>query len=649
MARGELLHSAAEAAIEMTSGLQALLAVGALAICALTRAESGSDFARIVAPAPILTASQRQDILKREVVEAVDKYRKKIADPAYDPESRELAIYARYVLALGGKPAEAEAALRRTFSAQVPEGDPHAGNFYWWERKRAEKLDENAMSFIAQELGPILLAYRDKLSPEFVAEAMSSAKALVAAMRKRAIVPDYTNICLLDVTGMLLLGEALDDDAAVKEAGERLESWIAFTRREGITEYNSPIYSAVQVGAVETAYNYARDEGLKKRLGQVLDLLWAEAAGAYFPDRAGILAPPYSRNGNYILGRGSIEQYFFSAGLTDRLVEKTVFGGWGRTWLNEVANGYRPGENILALAKTPERWVQGKFGTKPGHGRSMFITPDFALGSASAFYAMDDLQLGAALPDGKSRDLPLVSIILDSGDAPYGKSPRPNALGHNKSYHLSNAIAAVQSRGTVLALLRLDAGSRGPAETVATNLQLPLEAEAVYVDGSMVKAADFEKTAVTPASIVAVRQGRGVVAARFFAVEGLEGQQPGAMLRTDGKEWKAGRFAIYHYKGAERKFARAAARTGVLLAAAAVDNETQLQAFLRELAEAKITSSVEGGLWTAKAEFRGTELSTGLDLAKGEVAFRQVDGVEQSEETFVVNGENWTEKCLGPK
>lgn len=631
----------------MTHYFRMLLVMGAVIVCGLARAESGAEFARIVPPVPVLTASQRQDMLKKEVVEAVDKYRLKIADPAYDPESRELALFARYVLALGGNPSEAEAALRRTFSTQVPEGLPHAGNFYWWERKRAGKLDENAMSFVAQELGPILLGYRDRLSPGFTAEAMTRARSLVEAIRKRKVDPAYTNICLLDITGLLLLGEALGDEAAVREAGQRLEGWIAFTKKEGITEYNSPIYLAVQIGAMETALNYTADEAFKRRLAKGLDLLWAQAASAYFPDRAAVLAPPYSRNGNYILGRGSIEQYFFACGLTDRLVKKSALGGWGRTWLNLAAKGCQPGPHILSLAAEPERWVQARFGTMPGEARSMYITRDFALGSASAFQNMDDLQLGAALPDGPARDLPLVSIVLDSGDAPYGKSPRSNALGHAKSYHLRNETAAVQHRGSVLALLGLDAGSWGPSGSVATNLILPLEAEALYVDGRRVTVADFSKT--SPSSVVAVRQGRGLVAARFFDVEGLEGQSPSAELLADGREWKAGRFAIYHYKGAERAFSGVVARCGVLFTAVSVENEEQAQAFLKELSEAGITRTLEGGLWTAKVRFRGTELSAGLDVKTGRVAFRKIDGVEQAEGAFAVNGQNWMSQCLEGK
>jgi len=143
------------------------------------------------------------------------------------------------------------------------------------------------------------------------------------------------------------------------------------------------------------------------------------------------------------------------------------------------------------------------------------------------------------------------------------------------------------------------------------------------------------------------RQGRGLVAVRFFDVEGLEGQVPSAGLRADGRESKAGRFAVYHYQGAERSFSDDVARCGVLFTAVSVENEAQ--AFLKELSVAEIARTMEGGLWTAKVRFRGTELSAGLDVDTGRVAFRKIDGVEQAEGAFVVNGQNWMSKCLEKK
>ena len=89
-----------------------------------------------------------------------------------------------------------------------------------------------------------------------------------------------------------------------------------------------------------------------------------------------------------------------------------------RAWVAARLEETPPAPDILALATLPERIVRSRFGTGPGQDRYVWITPDFTIGSASAYYGAQDKRLCVDLASEKK--LPVLHFVVDEYDAPFG-------------------------------------------------------------------------------------------------------------------------------------------------------------------------------------------------------------------------------------
>ncbi len=596
------------------------------------------------APAPAVDPARVQ-VLQERVVTMLDKFDLRLAGPNADPTSRDLPYAALAKLILGRNPANAEKLLRRLFGLQDmnPES-PDYGSFPWQEN-HPEINDKNADQFCLLPVGAIFTRFSGQFSQKFLSEAEPHLRAGVIALQRRKVGPPYTNIFLMKMGSLVLLGQALKDQAVMREGEEMLDQWMAFTRSSGVIEYDSSTYAAVTMGVLQSVYNFTNQASVKQKLKACMDFLWADLAANYFEGNQ-TLSGPQSRYYNFLVGDENVKQLYYLAGLRTMEPGSTLLSDDVRIWSNAAVTDYRPPAFALALASLPERLIKQRFGSEAGKDRTNFVAEDFAIGSVSAFYGNQDNQISVSLKSAKT--LPFIQFTADSTDSPYGKIKSIDRSGHKKPRKEKDLIASVQARDAVLAVASVMPPPGGNVTCLASNIILPLLADGIYVDDRRVDTSLSVDTALTERSTIFVREGSAAIAIRLFAADALAGQNPVLSLKFDGREWGAGRVVAYHYRGKEANLEGQEGQVGFFVIARRCATEESFAAFRDEVMAIPVEIKNDRGIWEASMVWAGHSLKAGIDLQEHRIASRLIDGTSQAVETLTVNGRDYAGEILGP-
>ena len=123
------------------------------------------------------------------------------------------AVVLAYSLIENGTPQDlerAERTIRAVMQCQDRQiGSPHRGNFLW-EREDSVVEDLNAVQFILFNLIPMMIQWRDRLSPELQDEVAETIRLGLQEIARIDVHPDYTNIALKDIANSCLGGELLE-------------------------------------------------------------------------------------------------------------------------------------------------------------------------------------------------------------------------------------------------------------------------------------------------------------------------------------------------------------------------------------------------------------------------------------------------------
>jgi hypothetical protein len=432
-----------------------------------------------------------------------------------------------------------------TFQRLGPAADPERGVFQFHIGGPAI-LRDNPTEFALAPLAALLVAFPP--SAALRKELESSVATALDAMERRNVCPKYTNICLIQAAEMIALGGVLRkaDDPATREFGEarvasgkaRLDQWIAFTRDAGIAEFDSPTYSAVDLMALLIAMHGAEEEAVRAKVSAALDYFWRDLAGNFFPGR-GSLAGPHSRSYSLFTGQGPLALSYYLEGLRAQPPETSDLSAGVLVatidWLNAQKRGYRPPESALCTVTAPEREIVSTFGPKGGAGgrqRYTFITPEFSLGSASADTGNQgndqDEAIRAELAS--SPKTSAIAVLADYLDSPGVSKLKLGDFA--KVTHLRMGPVAAQKKGTMLALLRVDATDpkyAGEGESIhpvnlATNIVIPADADEILIDGRPVDRA--RDVSVDGRPTLVVRIGTGAVAVSVLDASGVECSSP---------------------------------------------------------------------------------------------------------------------------
>lgn len=592
---------------------------------------------------------QRTKVVEGYLRQRLAEFETKVAASSPSVDSPDLANAALAYIILGEGDdkgvAKAEAALELIFSAQnMKAGSPGFGDCPWFVNNPKAR-DENSIEFTCHALGPLFLTYGDRFPKDFLDKAVPHLKAALVAVSNHQVNVDYTNIALMKVANLILLGEYVNDPASIAKGKARLDDWIAYTRTNGITEFDSGTYGQVQFCDLYSLYHNVRDSEIKAKTKVILDYLWTVLAVNFYPGSQS-LSGPNSRAHDFMRFDSDLAQIYYLNGLPAKISnEFSPLNDQVQIWVTAIWNDYTPPPEAMDLANLPTRLIHEHYGPLPGEDRTNYITPDFTIGSSSRYYGLQDRQVVASLAS--TKDLPSISIIPDSIDSPFGKVWKlVDKSNHKKIFHLEYASSAVQFHSQVLALLDLSPGlAKSPVSSVATNVILPLQADEFVVDGAPVNWSSGN-VPLTADSVIGIREGNGAVAVRLFTAEAAPGSTTTFCLKNDGKEWGAARLVAYQYQGAETRLNVPSLCSGVLLLAARCTTEDEFQNFLKQAKAWSVVESKEGGLWkvTATGGAAPTTLQASLDIAKHETGPRLVNGQPVVSPIFTINDVDWAGK-----
>jgi hypothetical protein len=579
------------------------------------------------------TFASRLALVQTGLQRSLDKFRKAMAQPDPTPTERDLSNAALFILITGGDPKEAQDYLTRAFAVQnMDTASPQYGEVPW-QIGHPEIVDGNADEFTNQAIGSILLGYQNRLDANFLTNLHPHLVAALSVLERRNVPVSYTNIYLMQTVDLLLIGQAVNDSTALSEGAAHLDTWLAYTAQNGIHEFDSPTYYAADLDSLIPGFIYTSDAGIKAKLKRALDYFWTDLAANYFPGRQS-LSGPHSRDYDFLNGTGGIELYYFVEGILPDL----KFGAldFEKTYLLEQNDpaAYHPDSAIVALAGLPQRWVTARYGNTLDY--SNFITPDFTLGGATGSYDSQDKLIAGELA-GLS---PVMSIVPDQFDAPWGKVESKDSSGHEKPTHLPIDPVTVQNQGVLLSLIDLNLSSKTANSDLGTNLILPAHADEINVDGQRIDLSQPFKQPVESTPTVGVMMGHGAIAFRFFHWDDCTDGQ--TVLQSDSVGLKLGALRLTHYHGCQSVTGKAAPhlRVGVLIVARHVDNADAFHQLIADVQKASITDQGNTSDWAVTAAVNGTTLEIRRN-PKGTLT-RTIDGKAVTIPVFAVNNQSYS-------
>jgi hypothetical protein len=492
---------------------------------------------------------------------------------------------ARVMLAVGVNASQAESLLTYTFNQIQPDGSIPGST------------DNNTIVFTMAQVGPILLRYKSQLSAAFVQNAPMNVAKGVAGLDAYAVGPSYTNIYLLKASALLLLGEAVGDSTLEAQGLAAFNAFDAYTMTAGISEYDSPDYTGVQMMALLSTYANTTSPSAKALAGKLLDYFWYDIAGNYFATQSS-LSGPHSRTYDVLLATG-VQPFYYAEGLGGDASRAGIAdpGAYGAPYLE---GDYLPPACALSLSQSPTRLVSSIFGpgtqavrfNHPGMDRTNYVTPDFAIGSTGAFAGTGQERLiGAELATTKN----LTVVGVNFADNPFIRG----VAGFTVNPKDGAYFTSVQDHGDVLAMYDL----MGMANL--GNVLIPLGVDATYIDGNMVTVAGAGQ-ALTTQNVVALREGSTGIAIRVLAYNGMPPSLQAGMMN-------AGRVAI-------------PSQRAVFLVRAAHVDDASFPGFVSgtAAATATITGLTGSGPWQASVTIGALTLEAGLGP---EPTGRKVNGV----------------------
>ena len=481
------------------------------------------------------------------------------------------------------------------------------GNFAWyWNDERPD--DRNAVEFCMQRAVLVWMHHRDRLTPAGRAALERVIAQSVEGLRRHKVSVRYTNIFLMKIWNCIAIGESTGRPDLAREGQAMLDEWLATVRREGVHEYLSPTYYAVDLECLGLLANHAQDPAVRAQAARAMDLLWADTAANWFTP-ADRLGGAHSRDYDYVTGRGGLNTW-------------AAWGGLAGT--NEVQPGavfdrlaYRPpAAAIRRLPAVAPRLVQQRWGSNRWNTAVQWVGRSVAVGSAGAGYhdAMDKT-LVVLFPGAQT---PGVTFFMDARGDPYGQNKQPTGGGHLKSFHVQPFVHSVQRESEVLLLASAQAGgaafrrSGSNLTCLLSHLMLPANAELfVGADGGPVTVTN-RLHLPNPDTPVFLRMGEAAAGLRFVRATTPDGAAAPVELVADGGKVGALRLTAVHAESAPT------GRVAVVCWARAAEglDDRGFAAFRADFARARADVAGSASNFIVTAAGRVSELRLRADLVK---------------------------------
>jgi len=311
---------------------------------------------------------------------ALEGWWRSVSNPAPRFGTRDFYAFALEAVAAQAPGEWIERALELGASKQDRNRDSRTfGNFAWyWEDPTP--MDRNCVQFSMQRGSLIWMHFRDRLSPRAQAILRETLQYAVEGVRRQSVPPSYSNIYLKKSWNCIALGELLGRPELAAEGVDMLERWLRHTWSNGVSEYLSPTYYAVDLENLGLIVRHSTSEVARARARAGMEFLWLETA-AHWCAPAGRLGGPHSRDYDYLRGVGGLNQWAARAGWP-------TAGGSSRSrtpWFDEAC-WVPPSAAASALVQRTPRMVRGRWSAAPGHTIAQWIGRRIALGTAGAAY-----------------------------------------------------------------------------------------------------------------------------------------------------------------------------------------------------------------------------------------------------------------------
>ena len=499
------------------------------------------------------------------------------------------------------------------------------GNFRWyWNQQKPEDL--NAVEFVTQRAVLLKLCYGDRLSsisPKASESLDRILKYAVEGIHRQKVDVAYANIYLMKTWNLLALGQVLNRPDLTGEGAAMQDTWIAFTRQNGITEYLSPTYLGIDLDSLGLMANHLTDAAIKAKAEGALRFFWENIAANWF-EPAQRLGGAHGRDYDYLTGHGELDRHlrresWIHSDSKSSPPPPPVFEDF--SVFEELCHWTPPEElHQRALSEIP-RFTSQRCGTNDTDWDSQQIGRNVSIGVAGTCKGPEDKPFAINLAGPAGPKTVMVNFFMDGRNDPYGSKKIPiGSSGHSKAHHLSPIFRAVQSGWDVLFLATYsEVGKQSknepasPSVCLYSHLDLPEEAGVWSADQLLDPKLP---TQPIPGNICFLRLGDVAVGIRFLLAEDVAGKQVTAELVNDGQQFHARRLSVTHSAtppGEGRGTVAVAARVEEGL------DDAGFAAFRKKFSEAHVTAGHQGAEITLSTEGVKNPLLLQTDLNSGKV------------------------------
>jgi hypothetical protein len=472
----------------------------------------------------------RAERIESKLVEKTQEVERHLAKDPGPVEIREVTNGA-LVEAFTGNYAKAEQVYRIAFDEQNMMPGEHYGEMPWKVKDRKIK-DANSIDFATESMGVLLKVYYPHFSAGFQKYLRDHAQASLVALQKHKVAVSYSNIYTMNFSNIILIAEALHDDAAAQYGYGRMDAWLDYTGRAGLHEFDSPTYNSVVLSALMMAYQYSESPHVHQRSAAALKYVWTDLAANYFA-AARKMAGAKSRDYNFVYGTGGIDAYYFWQQFQD-----DFNGGLPleRAFLLEATKADAYYSDVKPFPADVPRFITQRYDEGEGKYRITYVTPQFALGVANGNYEAQDKMFAFdfATPK-KGEGLPNTYLAITATGRPYGQDKSLDKSGHSKPHHLKTNLGAIQDKGFALLVAEPDARNDDTgSSTLYVDMVLPNAGE-LTLDGKKLSPGSHMDVKLASGQTFGLRVGSGCFAVRPFTAKDSAAADVGLHLISDSE------------------------------------------------------------------------------------------------------------------
>jgi hypothetical protein len=344
------------------------------------------------------------------------------------------------------------------------------GNIFWYNGNTVIN-DANGVEFCMQRAVVLWILYQDQLSPQAKTTLQEILTLGSEGIKRHNVKLSYTNIILMKISNLLMLGEYFDKPELAETAYRLFKGWIVYSYQNGICEYLSPTYYTVDIENLSLIYHFTKNPEIKQVAETAFTYLWTDIAVNWYQP-ALRLGGTHSRDYDRLYGHGAIDAFVKHACWNGDAAAQKAF--------NSVFYNYAyvpPDADLRAyIGHDVPRFIYQRWGEKAYQRATNYIGHNFSVGSAEAnYYNMDKTPFVVNL--GSGTQVPVINFFMDGRSDYYGFKKIRETSGHIKSLHLNPFVSSVQNDGEVLFLAASKDNTDSTAAKLESVITLPADAE----------------------------------------------------------------------------------------------------------------------------------------------------------------------------